>query len=129
MGAGRSSHATASITTVRESRTVRLTTHLREISKVDSRNGRAGCRVATPSTEGQPSNTRRYAKTAITSGRARAAAGRASLNRVVLLQTIAFEDRRRTEGDGAESGCRDIEAHNALSARCPPITGDGRKRL
>src|SRR2546426_2872638 len=69
VGAGRSSHATASITTVRESRTVRLTTHLREISKVDSRIGRAGCRVATPSTEGQPSNTRRYAKTAITSGR------------------------------------------------------------
>ena len=72
------------------------------------RKGRARRRVA----KGQSSNTRRYAKTAITSGRARAAAGRASLNRVVLLQTIAFEDRRRTEGDGAESGCRDIEAHN-----------------
>src|SRR3989442_10003590 len=48
VGAGRSSHATVSITTVRESRTVGLTTRLREISKVDSRKGRAGCRVATP---------------------------------------------------------------------------------
>src|SRR5438445_10584446 len=78
VGAGRSSHATVSITTVRESRTVRLTTHLREISKVDSRNGRAGWRVATPSTEGQPSNTRSQGKTVLTSGRARGLAFRAT---------------------------------------------------
>src|SRR2546426_9872745 len=52
VGAGRSSHATVSITTVRESRTVRLTTHLREISKVAPRKRRARCGVNTPSTEG-----------------------------------------------------------------------------
>src|SRR5207245_11050281 len=92
VGAGRSSHATVSITTVRESRTGRLTTHLRVISKVGLRKGRARRRVA----KGQSSNTRRYAKTAITSGQARAAAGRASLNRAVLVQTIASEGRGRT---------------------------------
>ena len=67
--------------------------------------------------------------TAIASGRAQAAAGPASLNGVVLVPTIVFAGRGRTEGDGAQSDGRDIEAHNALSARCSPTTGDGRRRL
>src|SRR5207244_13482467 len=67
--------------------------------------------------------------TAIASGRAQAAAGPASLNGVVLVPTIVFAGRGRTEGDGAQSDVRDIEAHNALSVRCSATSGDGLRRL
>src|SRR3989442_8765119 len=91
VGAGRSSHATVSIATVRESRTERLTTHLRR--DIESGFVQTTCPVSRQHTirpKGRSPDTRRYTKTAITSGRDRAAAGRASLNRVALLQSIAL---------------------------------------
>src|SRR2546427_12701457 len=58
--------------------------------------------------------------TAITSGRAQAAAGPASLNGGVLVPTIAFAGRGRTEGAGAQSDGRYVGAPNALGWRCSP---------
>src|SRR2546425_10408568 len=90
--------------------------------------------------KGQSSNTRRYTKTAITSGRPDRPCRRASLNRGGVVADHRVEDgepvrrargegRGRTKGDGAEPGCRDVVAHNAPSADSTPITGEGRRRL
>src|SRR2546422_526173 len=128
--------------TARGISTVRFTGHLRETSNAQSvgpRIGRARCRVSTPFPKGRSPNTRRYAKTAITSGRARAAAGRASLNHVVLLQTIALEGYLTNGGGpsgvrlsrhrGAERAERALFSYNWRWTKTPiPFRGGDHRR-
>src|SRR2546426_1030608 len=110
---------------------------------IESGSAQRTCPVSRPHItrpKGQSSNTRRYTKTAITSGRPDRPCRRASLNRGGVVADHRVEDgepvrrargegRGRTKGDGAEPGCRDVVAHNAPSADSTPITGEGRRRL